>query len=481
MTSIKKNFIYSSILTTSNYIFPLLVYPYVSRVLGVEKIGICNFVDGIINYFVLFSMLGINILGIREIAKVKINKEQLNSTFNSLFIINLISTIFMIIILLLCIEFIPKFSDYKKLLYIGVFKLVGNVLLIEWFYKGLESFKYITTRTIIIKVLYVIAIFLFIKKENDYIIYYGLTALMIIGNSIFNCIYARNFVKLTLKDIKIKPYISPYITLGFYLLLTSMYTSFNIAYLGFLGGDIEVGYYTTATKIYTILLAIFTAFTGVMLPRMSSLISENKIDEFKGLIKKSIKILLYFSIPTIIIAEFFTPEIISIISGNGYEGAIQPMRIILPLMFIIGYEQIIIIQGLMPLKKDKAITINSILGAIGGIVFNLLLVPLFYSTGSAYVWVFSELIVLMSAQHFIHKYIGISFPFKPLVKNIIFYVPLVCILFVLTHLYGNGLACFIFSCILSTIYFFLLHFLIIRESFILNIIAQFTSTLKVLK
>ena len=368
MVTLKKNIFYSTILTTANYIFPLLTYPYVSRVLGVDKIGICNFVDSIINYFVLFSMLGVGIVGIREIAKNKNDKECLNKTFNSLFFLNTLSTTIMLVLLIIAINIVPKLNEHKELMYIGAFKLVFNYLLIEWLYKGLEDFKFITNRTVIIRCLYVISVFIFIHDVNDYKLYYLLMALMVVLNSIVNILYSRKFVKYSLSNIYIKPYIRPFIILGLYMLLTSMYTSFNVAYLGFVAGETEVGYYTTATKLYGIILSVFTAFTGVMLPRMSALIAEHNIDEFKNLLKKSVNLLFGFSIPLISFTMIFAKPIILLLSGKGYDGAITPMQIVMPLILIIGYEQILVIQTLMPLKYDKAILINSIVGACIGIL-----------------------------------------------------------------------------------------------------------------
>lgn len=134
-------------------------------------------------------------------------------------------------------------------------------------------------------------------------------------------------------------------------MLTSMYTSFNVTFLGFVTNVTEVGYYTTATKLHGIILAFFTAFTGVMLPRMSALVAENRMDEVKRLINKSFDLLFMISIPLIVFSIYFAPEIIYLISGNGYEGAITPMRMVMPLVLIIGMEQILIVQLLMPLKK----------------------------------------------------------------------------------------------------------------------------------
>ena len=158
MGLLKKNIIYSGILTTANYIFPLLTYPYVSRVLGVSNIGACNFVDSVINYFLILSALGIGVVGIREIAKNKVDK--LEQTFSKLFTINTITTSIALAVLLVAIHFVPDFQEYYELMWVGVLKLVFNYLLIEWFYKGMEDFKYITNRTVAVRFIYVVSVFI---------------------------------------------------------------------------------------------------------------------------------------------------------------------------------------------------------------------------------------------------------------------------------------------------------------------------------
>lgn len=436
--SIKKNILYSSVLTVSNFLFPLLVYPYISRVLGATNIGICNFVDSIINYFILFSMMGISTIGIREIAKTKGDDFQLSKTFSSLLMLNIISTVIVLIVLLFAVWLVPDLQKHREMMYIGALKLIFNCLLIEWFYKGLENFKFITQRTILVRLIYVVLVFVCVRDKDDYDIYYLLTVLTIVFNAFVNIFYSRKFIHVTLKGISMSPYLRSFFILGVYALLTSMYTSFNVAYLGFVAGETEVGYYTTAVKLYTVLISLFSAFTGVMMPRMSSLIAEGKYDDFKRLTDKSVDVLLTFVFPIIVFSMIFAPQIIAVISGPGYESAILPMRIIVPLLLIIGYEQIIIIQMLTPLKKDKAILINSALGGLVGILMNLLLVPDYQSTGSAIVWVIAELTVLCSGQYFVTRFIGVRFPFSKITVQIFVALPIggICYIIELFQLYN---------------------------------------------
>ncbi len=430
MVSVKKNFFYSALLTGANYIFPLIVFPYVSRVLGVTNIGACNFVDSIVQYFIIFSMLGIDVVGVREIAKVKNDRTRLNQCFSSVICINALLTLIAVVVYIVCIYSIPKLLAHQELMWIGVAKLCFSFLLIEWLFKGLEEFKFITSRSLIIKSLYVISVFVFVKEPADYPIFFLLTSLIIVFNAVVNCIYSKNYVSFSLKNLTIKSFLPPILLLGVYAILTNLYTTFNVAFLGFQSGETEVGFYTTANKIFTLSLSVFTALTGVLLPRMSALIGDHHFDDYKSLLGKTTDFLVAYSFPVITFVVFFAPEIIHLISGKGYEGAIIPLQIMIPLLFIIGYEQILVIQGLMPLKKDRSILVNSIIGATVGITCNIILVPILKSIGSSIVWVVSEFSVLLVAQHFMKGFVGIRFPWKKVLINIGCVLPLV-IVFVL--------------------------------------------------
>ena len=471
--SIKKNFLYSLVLTTSNYIFPLLVYPYISRVLGVTGIGLCNFVDSIINYFVLFSTIGISIIGIREIASCKNRHDDLNVVFTSLIAHTIIPTIIVSVIFCFSVIFIEKLYEYKELFFIGLGKIIGTAFLLDWFYKGIEDFKYITKRTIIIKTLYVASVFLFIKGTNDYVLYFALTTLMVLVNSLINVLYCKKFIDLKFDVSVFKKMLKPNLINGFYLFLNTMYSTLNVAFLGFVSSIEEVGYYTTATKIFSIILAIYTAFTGVMLPRMSYLFSEHKIKEFKELIIKSLNILIMFSIPIVIFSMILAPQIINIISGDGFEGAYIPAIISMPLIFVVGYEQILVIQIITPLKEDVIKLKNSIVGALVGIIGNIILVSYFHAIGAALVWALSETAVLISAQYYVTKLTGLRFPIFQLVKEIFIYSPLILVFIFIQMISNSDVFTLGISCIILILYFLLIKLCLLKDSFLLGIINNF--------
>lgn len=466
MPSVKKNFAWSSILTVAGYIFPLLTFPYVTRVLGVEGIGNYQYAVSVIHYFIVFACLGIDTIGIREIAKAKGNPEEMSRIYSSLLCLNLITTVLSVIVLLILIVFIPSFASHSKMLYIGVAWVFANSLVIEWLFKGLENFKYITIRAIIIRCIYVAAVFIFVRNPEDYVIYFILTTLITVVNALINQSYSRQFVRFSITNVDLKPFLSPFIILGIYKILTSMYTSFNVMFLGAVCGDSEVGLYSTSVKMYGIIMSFFTAFTGVMLPRMSAVVAEGKEKEFKRLTSKSIDFLLCFSLPIIVISEVYAPNIIRIIAGEGFAGSVLSMRIVMPLMLVIGYEQIIIIQMLFPLKKDKVILINSCVGAVVALLLDFILVPQFGNVGSAIVWCCSEITVLVSAQFFVSKYVGYQFPAKKIFVSVLVLAPSIAAVIFINNILDNWLvSMFVGS-------FFVLSYYVIVEYFLLkNIIV----------
>lgn len=467
MTSVKKNFAWSTILTAAGYVFPLITFPYVSRVLGVENMGSTNFATSVIAYFSVFAMMGVAYLGVREVAKAKDDKAELSHVFGSMFFLNLFSTLAAIIVLVLLIQILPSFKSHSSLLYIGVAQLLCGSLLIEWLYKGLEEFRFVTIRSIAIRCIYVIAVFVFVKRQSDYILYFALTTIITVLNSLINIFYSRKYVKFKLDFSYLKKYTKPYVVFGIYMILTSMYGSFNIIYLGASCGDVEVGYYSTAIKLYTVIMSVFTSFTTVMMPRMSSLIADGKEKEFESMTGKSIDFLLLFCIPLIVLIEIYAPLIIEIIAGTGYEGAILPMRILMPLMLLIGYEQIIIVQMLIPLGKDSAILFNSGVGAVVALLLNLLLVPILASVGSSIVWFSCELAVAISAQYFVNKYVGYRFPFRKVGKSIMVYIPAFFICLFLNYSIPSVLLSIIFSASFLGFYAFIVEYYINRNQ-ILN-------------
>lgn len=437
--SLKKNFIYSSILTVSTYLFPLIVYPYVSRTLGLSNIGIVNFVDNLVNYFVFVSMMGITTVGVREIAAARSDQHKLSATFMSLFSLTIIATLIAIASLWIAMYTVPKLAPFRDLLYVGLIKLVFNLFLIEWFFMGMENFKYITKRSILVKCVYVLSVFLFVNEPSDYKLYYVLSVVMVIVNALINIVYSRRFVRYSFRDVSLRIFLKPFLIIGIYILFTNVYTFLNPVWLGFVTNTDEVGNFTTATKLHHIIMAVLLSFSNILFPRVSNLLSEGKVNEFWEKISTAFEAIFLFAFPTIVFLLIPGPELLHLFVGNGFEGAYLPLRIISPLVLIIGIEQILVIQILLTKHQDNVVLFNSFLGALVAFILNLIITPAMGAPGSAIVWVAAECVIMVVSALYIYKKYHYMIPVRRLSLYCLTYAPLLPLSYLVLHALGNNL------------------------------------------
>lgn len=455
MASIKKNLFYSGLLTAANYVFPLITYPYVARVIGVDNIGAVGFVDSVVNYFVIISMMGMSVLGVREVASAAADKDDLSRRLSALLSLNAGTTVVALVIYAAVCMLVPSLREHGHLMAFGALKIAFSALLVEWLYRGLEDFRYITVRTVAVKAAYVAAVFALVRNADDYDVYYLLTVMAIGVNSIVNIWHSRGLMlHLALPPRQLmRRYALPMLTLGAYAMLTAMYTTLNVSFLGFACGDREVGFYNTALKFFTILMGFYSAFTGVMMPRLSALLSAGQHEVFHGHIRRSVAVLVSAAVPMSIACMIFAPDIVWAIAGPGYEGAITPLRIIVPLIFVVGYEQILVVQMLMPAGCDKVVLRNALAGAALSIALNALAVKHGMATATAAVWVACEICVMMLSQRAVSQRFGIKFPWRSLLGAVMRYAPLGIVLVAVAFFPASSMLHLVACALLTALYY----------------------------
>lgn len=419
--SLKKNIMYSGILTVSLYILQFITFPYVSRVLGVASLGMYNYYSGLVAFFTSFSTLGISVLGIREIAREKDNiKEVLHKTFSSLFLLNVIFTILAMFVLLgISIVTVEEPDEWK---FVGLceLQLLSNLFIIEWFFRGLEEFKFITIRTLLVRLILVACTFLFIKNPADNVLYFALGTATTTANALINWLYRKKYARLVIPTYKeVLKLLSPSILLGGYLLIGSYYNTIYPFLLRQVTDVTQVGFFTTATKLLLIILLLYNAYTQALVPRISLLCNGNSEDA-NVIISKSFGLLFLFAVPLMVLLELLAPTIIAFISGSGYEGAVLPMRIAAPVILVGGINQIITNQILLPYKKDREIIISYILGLVVGL-FVLVFIYKLGAVAFSIAWLISELVICFSQirymkcgsfrnKWFYYEYIMVNIP-----------------------------------------------------------------------
>lgn len=407
--SIKLNFIMNAILTMSSFIFPLITFPYVSRVLLPEGIGKVSFVTSVISYFSMFAQLGIPTYGIRVCATVRNDKEKLTKTAHELLAINLIMTVISYIVLTLALLFVPKLREERTLYIIVSLTVVFTAIGMEWLYKALEQYAYITVRSIIFKLIALIAMFLLVHQQSDYIVYGGITIFAASASNILNFINVHKYIGVKpVGGYDFRRHLKPVAVFFAMACATTVYTHLDTVMLGFMTTDTDVGYYNAAIKIKSVLVSIVTSLGVVLLPRASYYVQNGLLGEFHRITKKAINFVFLLASPLMLYFILFAKQGIYFLSGYEYGGAIIPMQIIMPTLLLIGITNILGIQILVPMGKEKVVLYSEIAGASVAILINAILIPKYVSSGAAIGTLIAEFVVLAVQYYALKKEVSLD-------------------------------------------------------------------------
>lgn len=392
--SIKRNFVYNILLTVLNLLFPLITFPYISRVLGSVGVGKVDFANSVIQYFILLGSLGLPLYGVREIAKVRDSIELRSKVFTELFSIGLIANLISTIALIILINSVPKFIVEQKLFYILLINMFFNIFSLDWLFQGLEEYKYITIRSIVVKIISLIFLFIFVKDKSQYVLYGIVSVIGVSGSNILNAFSLKKYVKISFKSLNLKRHLKPVLIIFASTFATSVYLNLNSTMLGFLAGDSHVGYFSAANKLNRIVIAIVTSLGVVVTPRISYYIKEGLKEEVNKILKFSVNFVFFIALPSTLALALLAPQVILIFSGKGFIPAIVTMRLINPIIIIVGLCNITSTLILIPMNKEKCILISVVLGALVNCLINFLLIPLFAENGAAIATVAAEIMVL---------------------------------------------------------------------------------------
>lgn len=393
--SLKLNFIMNALLTMSSFIFPLITFPYVSRILLPEGTGKVSLATSVISYFLMFAQLGIPTYGVRACAKVRDNRLELTRTAQELLIINLGMSTVSYAVLLLGTIFVPRLQEERTLYLIISLTIPFNAIGIEWLYKALEQYTYITVRSIIFKFVALIAMFALIHTQDDYVIYGGITILAASASNIFNFFHAHKYISL--KPVGHYQFRRHFKAVAVFFAMscaTTVYTHLDTIMLGFMATDTDVGYYNAAVKIKSILVSIVTSLGTVLLPRASYYVEHGLMEDFNKITRKALNFVFVAACPLMLYFMLFAQQGIYFLSGEAYTGSIVPMQIIMPTLLFIGLTNITGIQMLVPLGKEKVVLLSEIAGAIVDLVLNTVLIPRYASAGAAFGTLVAEAAVL---------------------------------------------------------------------------------------
>ena len=314
--SIKNNFLLNLSTTITGLLFPLITFPYASRILMADGIGQVQFFQSIIDYVSLCTALGIPLYAVREIARIRDNKELRSRTTIEILLLHAILTLVGYIVVFILAKTVAKIEIDASLFFLLSTTLFFNTIGVAWFYQAIEDFKYITLRSLFVRILSLVALFIFVKTKQDLFYYAGILVIGTVGNNIFNFFRLRKYIKLSkgeFKRLNLLRHLIPALKIFILNLVISIYVNLDSVMLGFLKNEESVGYYAAATRLTKAILGIVSSLGAVLLPRFSNMITNGQKEEFQLLANKAASFTIALSLPMSVGLIFMAAPILNLL------------------------------------------------------------------------------------------------------------------------------------------------------------------------
>lgn len=447
----KLNYIYNLVYQMLIVLIPLILTPYLSRVLGATGIGDYSYNFSVVNVFMLFSLLGINNYGNRVISSSKSDKTSMSNNFWSIYIIQIFLTLLMIIVYTL---YLWIFMDFDTIPVIQIIFLFSVIFDVSWFFFGLEEFLLTISRNIIVKIISIVFIFIFVKTSNDLYIYVIIMSSSTLISQMYLFFKMRGRVNcLDIKKIELRKHFKSILILFIPVLAYTIYKIMDKIMLGLYSTYEQVGYYTNAMKIINVPISIISSLGVVMLPRMSNLYSTNKDKRAEQLFYKSIKFMMFLAFPISFGIMFISRDFAPIYFGQEFSKSGEIMLILSSSIIFISWANVIRTQILIPLKLDKIYVISTISGAVLNLILNLVLIKKYAGSGAAISTVLAEFLVAFMQTMYIRKKYRFFKNFKFYIWIIATSIFMITVSYLLTRTLNDNIYKIIFQvCIAVVVY-----------------------------
>lgn len=394
--SVTYNFSLNLINTIAGLLFPIFTFPYASRVLGPDGIGTIGFLNSIIYYITLFSALGISMYGIREVARHSHDKARRDRTTVEILLLHAATTIAGYIMVAAVGLSVGQVHAQLPLFLILSVSILFNTFGINWFYQGIEDFTYITVRSVLVKLLAAVMLFTMVRDADDLMIYAIVVVVADSGNNLFNIMRLQHHISLkgiAWQELRIWRHLRPTINIFALSAVISLYTEMAPLILGFVCGEEAVGYLNAASRIEKAALSIVITLSTTLLPRMSSLISLQKNDEFVSLQNKSFNLAITLALPISLGLFLVSPVLMPVFGGHEFVPGVGALRYVSLSIIPISVASVIGYQILYPLGKERIIIISSGAGAITALAMMWWLSVNYQQTGAAVGLLLAETVV----------------------------------------------------------------------------------------
>ena len=368
-----------------------------TRLIGPAGIGTVVFAEAIAQYFCVFAMLGVPVYGSREISISRVNPSQTNEVFSSLFLITTFTSWFALVIYAALPFLFPGLAPDPVLFWMFAAVIFFNSGRLEWFFSGMEEYRYITTRNLFIKVIGLVMTFVLITQPEHYVRYGSIWLLTNVLGASLNIYHALRTTRIVWCDLRILHHLKAIIPTAALLLSEMLYRSIDVVMLGILVLDerTSVGFYNTAGRIVRIAFTIVTAGAAVSAPRVALHFAEGDDKAAKRVIQTSFSVTLFFGLPMVAGIFLLASDIVHLFAGLQFSSAVSTLKILSIEIILIAVSGVIGAHVLYATGKEKTTLLVSIVGFVIAVVLNSLLIPMYRQDGAAIATIITRILVLI--------------------------------------------------------------------------------------
>lgn len=470
------NYLYNMAYQVLTLLVPLITTPYISRVLEVDGVGRYSVTQTVIEYFILFGLLGMSIYGTRQIAYVRDDKEQKEQTFWDL---NYMRMITMGIATVCYFLYVFLIEENKTLYLVQSFNVFSSFIDISWYFAGIEQFRTTALRNVIVKIITVVLIFSFVKTKDDLVLYALIVSLsLFVGQAVLwiNIKREVGFKKPNWKQIQFFFWGS--FKLWLPTIAASVYTSLDKLMLSYYTNDIQVGLYVNSQKIVKIASTITTALSIVTIPKTSNSYSNGRIEEMSKTVYTSLSAVSFLAFPMTFGLMAVRETLVPWFLGKGYEGVVDLLLISALLIITLSWSSILANQVLVASKKENYYTVAIIIGAVVNFGLNIILIPRYKAVGALCTSVLAEYLGMFVMLFFSRKIISS----KVFLKNILPYLVGGLLVYVCVYPLGGYLRTNMLSTMVQVLVggvVYIVAMFIIKDSILLYIIDNTIRRIKV--
>lgn len=459
--SIKKNIFYNVSLSVLNVLFPIVTAPYISRVLGVENIGVVRFVTTCVGYFALFAALGIGYYGVRELAKYKDDQEKCSQLFSSLFAITLCSTLVVTLLFLLSVNLIPAFKEHRLLFSLYGITLYLVPITMDWYFQAKENFKMITIRSFVVKLLAFVSLFVFVRERSNIIPYILISIFSIVAAQIWNLSYAyKTGLRIKFRHLDLRKHVKPMLVFLWSNVAISVFVMIDVVMLGFLSSYEQIGFYTSPNAILMAIMGCFAAVNAALLPRLSFNNEQKDNVANIALLQKTFDLNALLIVPLAVGLCLISSRFVPLFFGGEFMGSIVPMQILSFKVIVVMINSFFALNVLMAFGYEKKILVTTFCTALLSCALNLLLIPSYGAIGAAAVAIIAESFQIVLILYFVYKCTQLRIAWDKMGIALLFTLPIFVIYYFCSKFILHDFA---FLCIfvsLATIVYFMLQLVV---------------------